>query len=143
MPSPQMGSLRCRAVGQTPIYDQLRGERINADVPSNDVDLPPDVSSSRYRGEAAVPSAVRLLGSIGPGMEDVAGHHRRVEAYPAAGLTGDELGTVGLNGSFAGVVESGGRAGPRHARGGYRDGEQQPDSPAASRSQPRHQLRHP
>ena len=73
-------------------------------------------------------------------MEDVAGQHRRMEAYSAAGLTGGELGTVGVNGSFAGVAaESGVRSGPRHAR----DGDQLPVSPAASRSEPRHQLRHP
>lgn len=143
MHSPVMGSLRCRAVGHTPIYDQLRGERINADVPTNDVDLHRDGSASRRRRGAAAPGAARLLGQSGPGTEDVAGHHRRVEAYPAAALTGDELGTVGVNGSFAGVVESGGRAGPRHARDGCRDGEQLPDSPAVSRSEPRHQLRHP
>jgi len=86
MPSLVMGSLRCRAVGHTPIYDQLRGERINADVPSNDVDLPRDASSSSHHREPAVPSAARLLRPVGPGMEDVAGHHRRAAAYPAAGL---------------------------------------------------------
>lgn len=29
--------LRCRSVRPTPLYDQLRGERINADVPPSDV----------------------------------------------------------------------------------------------------------
>ena len=33
MPPLSMLALRCRPVGQTPIYDQLRGERINSDVP--------------------------------------------------------------------------------------------------------------
>jgi hypothetical protein len=144
MPSPLMGSLRCRAVGHTPIYDQLRGERINADVPPNDVDSHRHGSLSRHCRGVAAPSAAGLVGPVGFGMEDVAGHHRRVEAYPAAGLTGDELGTAGVNGSFAGVgAESGGRPGPRHARGDYRDGEQLPEPPAGSRSEPRHQLRHP
>jgi hypothetical protein len=30
--------LQCRPMSQTPIYDQLRGERINADVPTPGVD---------------------------------------------------------------------------------------------------------
>ena len=30
--------LRCRTVSQTPTYDQLRGERINADVPAGEAD---------------------------------------------------------------------------------------------------------
>jgi hypothetical protein len=33
-PAPADPPLRCRAVSPTPIYDQLRGERINADVPA-------------------------------------------------------------------------------------------------------------
>lgn len=33
--------LGCRVVSLTPIYDQLRGERINADVPASAPDLGP------------------------------------------------------------------------------------------------------
>jgi hypothetical protein len=38
MPPPAEASLRCRAMSQTPTYDQLRGERINADVPADEAD---------------------------------------------------------------------------------------------------------
>jgi hypothetical protein len=34
MPHPVHPLLQCHPVSQTPIYDQLRGERINADVPA-------------------------------------------------------------------------------------------------------------
>jgi hypothetical protein len=36
--TPAEASLRCRAMSQTPTYDQLRGERINADVPASEAD---------------------------------------------------------------------------------------------------------
>jgi hypothetical protein len=36
--TPADASLRCRAMSQTPTYDQLRGERINADVPASEAD---------------------------------------------------------------------------------------------------------
>lgn len=36
--TPIEASLRCRAMSQTPTYDQLRGERINADVPASEAD---------------------------------------------------------------------------------------------------------
>jgi hypothetical protein len=32
--------LWCRAMSLTPIYDQLRGERINVDLPATDVPAP-------------------------------------------------------------------------------------------------------
>jgi hypothetical protein len=144
MPSSATGSLRYRAVGQTPIYDQLRGERINADVPPNDIDSHRHGPLSRHRRGEDAPSAVVLERPLGLGMEGVAGHHRRGKAYPAADLTGDELSMVRADGSFAGVVaEADVRAAPRHARGGYHDDEQLPDSSSVSRSAPRHQLRHP
>lgn len=38
MPPPAEASLRCRAMSQTPTYDQLRGERINADIPASEAD---------------------------------------------------------------------------------------------------------
>lgn len=38
IPLPANLPLRCRCVSETPIYDQLRGERINADVPDDGAD---------------------------------------------------------------------------------------------------------
>lgn len=41
--------LRCRTVTQTPTYDQLRGERINADVPASETDPQPVDRPGRHR----------------------------------------------------------------------------------------------
>lgn len=49
--------LRCRLVSQTPIYDQLRGERINAEVPASGAD-PQRVD---HPGRHSLPS-----GGLGP-----------------------------------------------------------------------------
>src|SRR5437763_1459265 len=91
MPCPVMVSLRCRAMGQTPIYDQLRGERINADVSPSAVPAHHLAHPSRhFLGEEPPSATVVEVRPVQPGTQDLAHHHRRVWAYPAAGLTGDE-----------------------------------------------------
>lgn len=49
-----------RQVSQTPIYDQLRGERINADVPASDADPQParQPGECRYPAGGSDPAAV-------------------------------------------------------------------------------------
>jgi hypothetical protein len=97
-------------VSQTPTYDQLRGERINADVPASDVDVPAGeadldpnahVGKHRLRGYASTAVAVSGL-SLGSGVdlaEDWAGfgtsdsdhpvkHWLRDDAPGAAGVCG-------------------------------------------------------
>jgi hypothetical protein len=49
-------------VSQTPLYDQLRGERINADVPASDT----DVSARQAQHEPLSPSGLRLVAAGGP-----------------------------------------------------------------------------
>lgn len=78
MSCPVMVSLRCRAVGDTPIYDQLLGERINARVPPSTPEsrrLPR--SADHRRSAVASRVAAVKVGAAGPGLADVVGHHLR------------------------------------------------------------------
>jgi hypothetical protein len=88
MSSPFMVSLRCRAVGQTPIYDQLRGERINADVPPSTVESDRFVPSGKHRLCAEASSSAAMEGRpVRPGPAGVSGNElgvsRRVDPSPA------------------------------------------------------------
>lgn len=109
--SPQWLSTRCGGrhgqsiptvsrVSQTPLYDQLRGERINADVPASDT----DVSAGEAEQEPLIPLGLRLVPAGGPVAgtvhsvssgskanlteeEDCSGqHHRRDDVHGGAGL---------------------------------------------------------
>ena len=115
MPPLSMLALRCRPVGQTPIYEQLRGERINADVPSSPGDQ--HVHSGRHRLDEQTPGAVAVVGRpSGPGAGGVTGHHRRVGNSPGVGLGGDEQEAGRAWGPQAAVPwEAPARAAPRHA----------------------------
>ncbi len=64
-------------VGQTPIYDQVRGERINADVPDSGVDPQrvEDHGRHRLRPDTSVPAAV--FGPPGLGDDLAPNRHRR------------------------------------------------------------------
>jgi hypothetical protein len=82
MPSLFMVSLRCRAVGQTPIYDQLRGERINADVPPSTVESDRLVSSGKHRLGAEASSSTAVEGRpVRPGPAGVSGHALGVSGW--------------------------------------------------------------
>ena len=116
MPSAAMVSLRCRAMLQTPIYDQLWGELINADVSPSDVDSDRLGHCGRHRLGADAPCGTVVVLPVRPRTDDVTGHHRRVQASPTAGLSGDELGTAEGDDSPAAVAaEAGVRSAPRHA----------------------------
>ncbi|MBV9057936.1 MAG: hypothetical protein JO296_00915 [Pseudonocardiales bacterium] len=81
-------------MSQTPTYDQLRGERINTDVPAGEADPQPVDRPGRHRlqdaatAESAVPAA--LLGR----RADLAGSHprfgreKRDKCHEAAATTG-------------------------------------------------------
>ena len=119
-------------MGETPIYDQLRGEWINADV-----------SLSAVRAHHLGHTDRHFLGEGLPSAAEVVGQRRRGWAFPAAGLTGDEPGTDSGEAASAAVsTEAGVRTAPRHARGDCWDGEQLLESAVANRAQPRHQPRH-
>lgn len=78
MLSSSMLALQSRPVGQTPIYDQLRGERIDVDVPPSDVDLDRLAAAGRHRLDADTPSpAAVIVRSSGPGTDRLASHRGR------------------------------------------------------------------
>jgi hypothetical protein len=75
--------LRCRPMGETPIYDQVRGERINADVPVSGVDPQWAAYHGKHRLRPDTPVPPAVFGPPGPGADLVPDHHRRSWTYPA------------------------------------------------------------
>lgn len=63
--------LRCRTVSQTPTYDQLRGERINADVPAGEADPHPAHRTGRHRIRDDMPAG-SAVSDLGPGGDPTA-----------------------------------------------------------------------
>ena len=136
MPSTVMVSLRCRSVGDTPIYDQLWGERINADVPPSIPDAHRLGHSGKHRRSEDV---------VGPGTHHGTGQGRpqRVPAYPAAGVTGGQRGAVSSdNSSVADAVGAGVPPASRHTDGGGRDAEQLGGAVPVNRPRTRYRPRH-
>jgi hypothetical protein len=66
-------ALRCRPVRKTPIYEQLRGEHINADVPPSEA-APPQCRPGRHR-LAETTGPVAVCPPPGPGADCMAGQH--------------------------------------------------------------------
>lgn len=67
---PAGARLWCRAMSQTPTYDQVRGERINADVPASEADPHELDDPGKHRLRADTPIAAEVCGpSPGPGAE--------------------------------------------------------------------------
>lgn len=56
-------ALGCRGVSQTPTYDQLRGERINADVPASEADPHQVDHPGKHRLRDDAPAAAAVGGS--------------------------------------------------------------------------------
>lgn len=75
--------LRCGPVAQTPIYDQLRDERINADVPATGADPPPVGHPGKHRLLGDGPSASAVTGPPGPGAALDTDQHDPVGTDPA------------------------------------------------------------
>ena len=76
--------LRCCVMGGgTPIYDQVRGERLNADVPPSGTDPPRADYYGKHRLIHDTPVPAGVLGPPGPGDGFVPNHHRRAWTYPA------------------------------------------------------------
>ena len=59
--APAKPPLQCRPVSHTPIYDQLRGERINADVPAPAIEAPQVVRPEQDHPPADVTSAAAVF----------------------------------------------------------------------------------
>lgn len=66
--------LRCRTVSQTPTYDQLRGERINADVPAGEADPHPVDRPGKHRIRDDMPA--------GSARSDLEPGHDPTEDWP-------------------------------------------------------------
>lgn len=103
-------------VSQTPIYDQVRGERINADVPASDVDVPasesdldPRTHLGRYHLRGDGSTAASVCGSS-PGSEadlagDWAGFGTGDSDHPGKHwLRDDALGAAGVCGPAPGLA---------------------------------------
>jgi hypothetical protein len=105
----------CVMVGGTPIYDQVRGERINADVPPSEADSWADYHGKhRLRLDIPVPAAV--FGPPGPGADLAPHHHRRASTCPAGLPTADGQPETTMWGPRAALPpEAHTRQVPRHA----------------------------
>lgn len=90
-------ALRCRTVSLTPTYDQLRGERINADVPASETDPQPVDRPGRHRipdGTLAAPApsgpspeggeSAKDWSGFAKGDSDPSGKHKLRDEAPAA-----------------------------------------------------------
>jgi hypothetical protein len=76
MRSSEARALRCRPVRETPIYEQLRGERINAEVPPGEAASPPVGRSGRHRRRAETTGPVAVCAPPEPGADLRACQHR-------------------------------------------------------------------
>ena len=79
MPWLSMLALGCRLVGQTPIYDQLRSERINADVPPSHIHSHRPADPGRHRLDAEAPNAAAVV------VRPVRSRKGRLGRSPSAG----------------------------------------------------------
>ena len=101
LPPPPTRPYGVRLMGRTPIYDQLRGERINADVPAADAD--PQVIGRRGRHHVLVvaPGPTAVFGPPGPSTCLDGNRHHLLEPYPAGQPAGDEVRAVAVWGPRA------------------------------------------
>jgi hypothetical protein len=76
------GQQRCRPVRETPIYQQLRGERINADVPSSETGPSRLGPPGRHRRVPDMTGSVAACRPPGPGADLVVHQH----ALPGIGV---------------------------------------------------------
>ena len=83
MPPPSTCSYGVRPRDQTPIYDQLRGEHINADVPTTGPDPQRVDHHGNHRLLTDAPVATVVFGPPGPGADLAANQHHPVRIYPA------------------------------------------------------------
>lgn len=74
MRSSEALALRCRPVRETPIYEQLRGERINADVQPSET-APPRCRPGRHRLMPDTTGPVVVCAPPGPGPDLVVHQH--------------------------------------------------------------------
>ncbi len=104
-------------MGQVPIYDQLRGERINADVPASETDLQRVERPGKHRLLADAPSAAAVFGPPGPGADIAANQRHHVWTYPVDQPVGDgQQGPAVREPLAAPFPEAHARRAPTHAK---------------------------
>ena len=103
-------------MGETPIYEQVRGERINADVPASGSDPQQGDEHGKHRLLPDTPVAAAVFWPPGPGDDLAPNHHRQAWTHP--------VGLPAANGQRAATVwgpravlppEAHPRPAPRHA----------------------------
>jgi hypothetical protein len=117
-------------MGQTPIYDQLRGERINADVPATGADPQLVDHPGKHHLLAVAPGSAAVFGPPGPGTDLNGNRHHLLGTYPAGQPAGEEAGR-----SRCGDCEQAFAGSPRATNTGTRR-QQLPGDPG-SQPQPR------
>lgn len=116
MSPPQTRPYGVRPMDRTPIYDQLRGERINADVPAVEAD--PQVVGRRGRHHVLVvaPGPTAVFGPPGPRTGLEGNRHHLLETYSAVQPAGDGGRAVAVWGPRAALsLAAHGRQAPAHA----------------------------
>jgi hypothetical protein len=89
MPPPGNPPLRCRPMGENPIYEQLRGERINADVPATEADPQGVAHPGQHCLLAEGTDATAVTGPPGPGADVTANLSESVGSSAVDQLTDD------------------------------------------------------
>ncbi len=113
---PQTRLYGVRPMGQTPIYEQLRGERINAEVPATGADPQRVDHPGKHHLLAVAPVPAAALEPPGPGTDLDGNQHHLVPAYPADRPAGDAGRAVAVWGPRAGLsLAALARHAPAHA----------------------------
>jgi hypothetical protein len=82
MPPVEAVALRCRPVYETPIYDQLRDEGINAEVAPTQTAPPRGGHPRRYRRLPDTTDPITVSALPGPAADPVAHHHHHHHHHP-------------------------------------------------------------
>lgn len=89
LPPPYTRPYGVRPMGRTPIYDQLRGERINADVPAAEADPQGVGRRGRHHVLVVAPGPAAVVRPPGPSTGLDGNRHHLLETYPAVQPAGD------------------------------------------------------
>ncbi|MDQ4033235.1 MAG: hypothetical protein M3332_13625 [Actinomycetota bacterium] len=103
-------------MGETPIYEQVRGERINADVPASEADPQRADDHGKHRLSPETPMPAEVFGPPGLGDDLVPNRHRRAWADLAGLPAADGQRAATVWGPRAALLpEAHTRQAPRHA----------------------------
>jgi hypothetical protein len=103
-------------MGETPIYDQVRGERLNADVPASGADPQQADGHGKHRLLPDTPVPAAVFGPPGLGDDLTPNRHRRTRTHPAGLPVADGQRTARVWGPRAALPpEAHTRQAPRHA----------------------------